>query len=454
MNISSKIAIGLLIVVGSTIATVPKIYGSKISQFVNDTQKTLEVKGITSKIKNNSDTYFNVEREYSVSIEDSSYILDKAGIVLGSPIRDELKKLLDETSLSFSLNLKKYPSSQENAINISLEELSPEIRKFLKSDERGIEIINFIKEKGLLVTLSLEDFLLKEAKLKDISLNIENKDKKLIHKVKNLIVTFDDLNNYVINLDEISTNIDDNINSFNFSLTSLKYKLNKIDDFNAKEDSIIKKLSISFFENKSQNKGINITLDDIKSNSNIFSKDNLVGVSGNFGIKKIGIEGPAGDVKFNDFNSKLSVNDLSKKLIENLIVSIEEGALVKKNEIDQSIKDLVHHGFQLNLDNFEIVNTKINLNNDKFELGKLSLNSAFTLNSNNIGLKERTALEWLKSISSNANIEMSKTDIMLIVSKLKIPINFLDFIKIEKEKAFINAEFKSNKLLVNSKRVY
>ena len=230
--------------------------------------------------------------------------------------------------------------------------------------------------------------------------------------------------------------------------------MNKIDDFNAKEDSIIKKLSISFFENKSQNKGINITLDDIKSNSNIFSKDNLVGVSGNFGIKKIGIEGPAGDVKFNDFNSKLSVNDLSKKLIENLIVSIEEGALVKKNEIDQSIKDLVHHGFQLNLDNFEIVNTKINLNNDKFELGKLSLNSAFTLNSNNIGLKERTALEWLKSISSNANIEMSKTDIMLIVSKLKIPINFLDFIKIEKEKAFINAEFKSNKLLVNSKRVY
>jgi len=176
MNMALKIGLGFSVIAGCTVAAVPNIYSSKINEFISDSQKSFEIQGITSDVQNSNDTYFNVQREYNITIADSSYILKNIGLDIGSSEFKDIKKILDDTAFSFSLNLPKYPSSQKDAIVVSLKELSPNVQMALNKDELGREIINFIENKGILLTLSLDNFSLKKAKLKDIDLNLKNND--------------------------------------------------------------------------------------------------------------------------------------------------------------------------------------------------------------------------------------------------------------------------------------
>ncbi len=68
-------------------------------------------------------------------------------------------------------------------------------------------------------------------------------------------------------------------------------------------------------------------------------------------------------------------------------------------------------------------------------------------------MKTRPILDFLSVVTSSLNIQMSKADITLIMSKFRLPAVFMQFVRIENDKANIDAEFKNKELYVNNKRV-
>jgi len=453
MNITSKIALGLSIIAGCTIVAVPNFYNSKINDYITNSQKLAETKGIVSEVKSINDTFFNIEREYNLTLSDSSYIINSIGLSFDSKEFEDIKKLLNDTEFSLSVNLPKYPSMQKDAISISLKELSPDVQMVLNTEKLGRELIDFIESKGLLLTLSLDNFILKNAKLKDINLNLKDKDKRLNQKVKNFVVNFDSLKQFNVNIDKLSTVIGDKKFFAEMKVNSIKYKIDKKDDYNLDENAHIKNISFSFLEDSYRKNSANVNIKDIKTSSNIFSKNDLLGAVSDLGIKKISIKNKKDNFEFIDLHTKLSIGDLNKELIENLVDSMDKGSFMDEEKLAQGVQDIVHEGFLFDIDKLEVGKTKINLSNEQFELEKISFDTQLKVNSNNINLNAEPSMFWLNSLSSKANLEMTKKDIISIMTKLKVPNHFLGFVKIEKEKAFINAEFKNNELLVNNKKV-
>ena len=453
MKIYTKIVLGLAFITGCAAVAVPNIYNSKINQFIYTSQKNLEINGMTSEIKNSSDTYFAVQREYTVTIQDSSVLLNNIGTQIDSKVFKDIQELLDDTKFSFLLNFPKYPSSQKDAVKVSLSELSQNVQNVLNRDKIGKEIIRFVNDKGVQLNLSLDNYKIKEAKLKDVDLNINDKDKNLKQNIKNLVITFDSLKKYNLNIDILSASAKDKSFNAGVKISSYKYNMDKKDNFNAQDNMFIKNISFNYLENSPKKGNAAFNIKDIKANSSIFTENELVSASSKLGVKTIDIKIKNETLEFNNISTKLSINDLNKKLIENIVTAIENGTFFKKNGVDQNIQEFVHEGFLLNLEKFEVGNSKINFANNKFELGKLHLDSGLKINSNIIDLNAKPTLEWLTPISSTLNLEMSKKDILSLMSKLRVPNKFLEFIKIDNEKASINAEFKSKELFVNNKKV-
>ncbi len=453
MGILTKITLGLVVIVGGVAIAVPTIYKTKINEVIVENKNKLEREGLFVSLNKDNDDFFHVKREYKVTIKDSSYILNKTAIVTNSPEFHDVKKHLDETQFLISVNLPKYPAKQNAAVIVTLDEFSPEVKLNLQKEKIGQEVIDFVKERGLMVSFDFEEYKLKQAKLKDINLLLEHENSKLIQKTQNFVVKFDSLSNYKINLDNFELKVNDRENQLSFNLSSYKHKVSKKDDLNADEFVNISDLLIEISNNKVASQNITFSLKDIHSKSNIFTKEDSVLALNNMNINKINFKSNMDTFEIGNFDTTLSLKDLNKELITDIYTAVKNGGVSDPAVLNEYIQKLLSTGFNFNLEKFQIDYAKINLQNNKFDTGKITLQSNVTLEENTIDMKTRPILDFLGVLTSSLNIQMSKDDITLIMNKFRLPPIFMQFVRIEKNQANIDAKFINKELYVNNKRV-
>jgi hypothetical protein len=451
MKLFTKIVLGISILIVGGIIAVPNIYNSKIDEYIVKSEKDFKDKGIDIEIKNTKDTYFNVKREYAVTITDSSFILKDIFKNFGTQLTTyqirKFKKNFDDTKFLFLINLPKYPSYQKDAITISLKDFSTNIEKKLSKEKIGRDLLSFIDNKGIEVKISLDNFKIREARLKDIDLTLRNQDTTIKEYTKNIIVTFNDINKIKINIEKIDSNLQAKNSNYEFIVNSFFYNLNEKNDLNSIEDIKIK--NISLIQNNFMNNN-QFRFNDIKSNSILATKNDIFNLINNLEIKNINMSTPNLGIELNNIITKISFNNLKEKTIQSVINSLDKG---EKEKLYRNLEKLFNEGFLFNLDKVTIDSTKFSSPKNDFDFGKFSLHSTLNIKSNTLSLINTKTPQLLNYINSNLNIELLEKDVIQIMTKLKLPTDFLQYVRIEKDNAFIDAELKTNHIYVNKKMV-
>ena len=255
------------------------------------------------------------------------------------------------------------------------------------------------------------------------------------------------------NLVNFELKVNDRENQLSFNLSSYKHKVSKKDDLNADEFVNISDLLIEISNNKVASQNITFSLKDIHSKSNIFTKEDTVLALNNMNINKINFKSNMDTFEIGNFDTTLSLKDLNKELITDIYTAVKNGGVSDPAVLNEYIQKLLSTGFNFNLEKFQIDYAKINLQNNKFDTGKITLQSNVTLEENTIDMKTRPILDFLGVLTSSLNIQMSKDDITLIMNKFRLPPIFMQFVRIEKNQANIDAKFINKELYVNNKRV-
>lgn len=188
MKFSLKVLLTVIVIILAAIIITPNIYSTKINQSIEETQKQLQTIGINNEIKNTADTYFNVKREYILTVTDSTFIFNKImekykNSFNPRTVKNIKERLLNNSQFLVSLDLKKYPFGDDK-IKITLKNLSDNIQKELKKDNIGRQLLEFIQKDGLELNISIKNMKLKKAKLKDIDLKISDKYNSITQVVK------------------------------------------------------------------------------------------------------------------------------------------------------------------------------------------------------------------------------------------------------------------------------
>lgn len=136
MKFSLKVLLTVIVIILAAIIITPNIYSTKINQSIEETQKQLQTIGINNEIKNTADTYFNVKREYILTVTDSTFIFNKImekykNSFNPRTVKNIKERLLNNSQFLVSLDLKKYPFGDDK-IKITLKNLSDNIQKELK----------------------------------------------------------------------------------------------------------------------------------------------------------------------------------------------------------------------------------------------------------------------------------------------------------------------------------
>ncbi|NQY94518.1 MAG: hypothetical protein HRT43_10155 [Campylobacteraceae bacterium] len=453
MGLLTKITLGLAVIVGGVAIAVPTIYKTKINDVLVKNQSKLEREGMIVSLLNDNDNFFNVNRDYTIQIKDSSYILNYMGLQAGSKEFIDIKTYLDETQFLLSFNLPKYPSEEIDHVLVSLDEFSPKVKDILNKKKLGEDFNHFVKNRGILVDFTFNQYVLKQVKLKDVDLTLKENTNILTNKISNFVINFDTMDKFKINLDQFKFNFMQKGEQVNFELDSYTHKVDKIDNFNAQENMNVQNILFELSNDNLPSQSAMFSLSDIKTNTSITSEDNKVLALSDMYVKTIKLNSHKDNIELGDFYTKVSVKDINKEIIDNLYTTLQNGGVLDQSKLTEYIQEFVSSGFNFNLDKFEIGYSKVNVNNNKFDTGKISLHSNVTLKENDINITDRPLLDLLAVLTSNLNIEMSKQDILVIMEQFKVSPIFMQFVKIENDKANIDAEFKNKELYVNKKRV-
>lgn len=155
-------------------------------------------------------------------------------------------------------------------------------------------------------------------------------------------------------------------------------------------------------------------------------------------------------LKFKNLKSDISLLNVDKDIIKNIENIF---FIIDNRNFNKYITNQVNKGFKINLDNFSIDSTNVSFHNDELKLDKFAINSKFELKNNNIKVSRRPLDEIIKNIYLSANAVLQKNDLSKIMSKLNLPNDFLNYVKIKNDKAHIDAEFKDSQLFINDKVV-
>ncbi|RXJ93324.1 hypothetical protein CRV00_11765 [Malaciobacter molluscorum] len=453
MKFSLKVLLTVIVIILAAIIITPNIYSTKINQSIEETQKQLQTIGINNEIKNTADTYFNVKREYILTVTDSTFIFNKImekykNSFNPRTVKNIKERLLNNSQFLVSLDLKKYPFGDDK-IKITLKNLSDNIQKELKKDNIGRQLLEFIQKDGLELNISIKNMKLKKAKLKDIDLKISDKYNSITQVVKNYIITFKDLNNYTINIEKLKTLILVNYQIFQLDGESFSTSKEKQDDYNSKKETKAKNISFKFTSMYSRG----FTEGEIKD-LDIISKtklvDNSVDLNEKLTAQNIYLHKNNIKLKFKNLKSDISLLNVDKDIIKNIENIF---FIIDNRNFNKYITNQVNKGFKINLDNFSIDSTNVSFHNDELKLDKFAINSKFELKNNNIKVSRRPLDEIIKNIYLSANAVLQKNDLLKIMSKLNLPNDFLNYVKIKNDKAHIDAEFKDSQLFINDKVV-
>ena len=448
MNLKNILKISA-IVGGIGIVSTPLIYQQQINKTLNIATKELKQNNILIQENQNNDTFVKLNREYILTIEDSTYLIKKLYPEIDPITLQELKSLLDGSKILVTLNFIKYPIYHKNAITLTLLSLNETLNNELKSEKTGLELLNFIKNKGLEAFIDIDNLKISQAKLKDINLKLTENQKFLNFIISNSSIKFNN-NDTKVHISNIKLETKDNT-SFLFNISNINYDIKYKNDFNYKSDLTID--SIKYKQQAQINQDV-VALNNIyiKSNSNsILDRVNLLS-----------------DVKFDNFsittqnsyfNNNLKIENFRfnfklEKIDLNSLKNISN-ALQKNNYInmEKNLQTILNQGFSIKINPLSLKKASLNIDSQKLDISKISINFNAKVKKNKLDINNINNI--LNYADMDLNIITTKENINLLENFAPISTIYLQNIMIEKNNnIMINLSYKNNKLLSNGKQLF
>ena len=444
----TKIITSIAVAGGIGAVTTPLIYQNQIDKFINQQKQQLKAQNIKLTEKSKNDTFTTTKREYILTISDVTPIVKILYPNITSWDLKDLKKAFDNTKFLVKINILKYPVYHKNAVEVSLYGFNKTITKELQNDKVGKQILNYIKNKAFLLSADIDNFNIAKAKLKDLNINLTEKNS---YKTTNLKINTKNI--FVKNGDKLKFNIDDikinytkiyndNNHKYNdiYELKHLTYAIKKQNDLNYQTKSSIQDISI---ENLSPYKSDNlkVSINNIKSSSNVHTILKTLNISSKFSVANFQINANNESIKVN----KLVFNNSISKLDETSIQNILKAA---KNNDNLAIQNhtikLIDNGAQIKINPLSVQNVDINMNNQKLSIAPISLNFDATLNKNNFNIDSKPQV-LLNNINAKLHLETTKKNIDLL-SKINpnILVMLATVMQMKKNKAIIDLEYKNS----------
>jgi len=457
MNIT-KIIGGIVIAGGIGVVATPMFYQKQVNKLISTQKQYLSQKGIDISKKSDNDSFFQVNREYILTIKDITPFIKDVYPNISSYDLKALKKTFDNTQFLVKLNFSKYPVAHKEAAKITLYKLNDYTTRNLSTDFTGNEILNFIKNKGLEIILDTNSLELSKATLKNIDLTLHKSktSKNIMHlKTLNTYTLFNSKNNSTTNIDNIEFNLVDNHLKSDISIQNFIYNLSKQNDFNYKTTSSIDTIKYNYektlyYSNRTIK--ADFVLKNISSNSNVKSIVNNLSVSNSISIKKADFHADNNSIIVDNFKLTNKFEKLDLISIKKIVDSLKSSPKIDPKELSQYAQTLINKGFKFSIKPLSF--DKITINSKKnINISKLDLNFVLNLAQNNFTLNSPIN-RLLAYLSADLNIKTTKENIDLLTKiNPMIAIYLSQIATITKNNVSIDISYKNGRLLSNGKQI-
>jgi len=458
MSNITKIIGGLAVAGGIAVVATPVIYQKQIDKNIQQEKQLLLQNNVTVTEKTNKDSFFNIKREYILTLTDVAPIIKKYYPNVRSYDLRDFKKAFDGTQFLVELDFSKFPISHKDAIKISLYKLNDYAQNNLKNDYTGKEILKFIQNKGLEVLIDTNSLDITKARLKDIALTLhksQNSGDSLNINIANAYTTFG--NTIKTNTDLIKFNFYERNSNFTMSLNNIKYDVSKKDDFNYKTNMTINKINFdmskkSYYSNRM--KKTSFALTDFTSSSTAKTIVNTLSISSSSSIKNAKIIADKNNIDINDFKFNFSIDKLDLVNMKKIVALVQNNPNPNPDELVPYIQKIVNNGFIIKINplSFQKIAIKDKYKNITLEPFTLKFNT--TLEHNNLN-KYSNPQQILRYIQANLHITTTKSNAdMLIKQNPMFAVYLSQISKQNNNKIDIDISFKNGKLTSYGKQIH
>jgi len=466
MGINTKLLIGGGVVAAAIVAT-PIIYQNQIEKTINTTITNLKEYNVNLTKKDDKSNFFNVKREYILTIKDSTKIIKEAIPNIRPHDLRSLKKAFDGTKFLVTLNITKLPVYHKNAVVVSLLSLNDNAMKDLETSEPGKQLLNFIKNRGIEVLLDVDNLKIAKANLKDIDLTLtnttyDNKKETMNFVVNNFNINFE--NDIKTHFNKIAFKFDDQkysntlitLNNFNNIYT---YK----NDFNNKQTTSLQNFSINY-NTKYRKQTLNI--DNIKVNYNLshildnINYSNIISVENFTMSEKRSYRKLPESITIKNFKLGFNLNKISYTNINSIVKKIKENPTYASSlDYSKEAIGIINHGFSFAISPLSVDKIILNTRSIKMDIDPVSVKFSTILQPNKLTLDQLNynPESAFKYLNATLNIVTTKTNLDLASTMLGADTvnEVMDKIgEIKNNKVIINLTFKNQHLIAKGKQLF
>jgi len=448
-----KILISLLFIV---LLTIPAYINNIINNEVSIKQQELLKKGIkVEEIQNNSN-YFVFRKKYSLILVDSEKLFslqNKAAQALN------LKRYTNNTRFEAEVNLIQYPFIVQEDINFSLTAVNTTLQKEINESEFRDKIKAFIKNKGIVLNIVLDNFSFASAKLKDINLELKEKENSLGAIIKGLKLQIHNEKDFSYALKELSFKADlaaaNKNTKTQFLIKNVDYSYKEKEKFNITEESSLGKMNFSLAVNKKE--VLAFEFSNSKSTSNVDTNLNNINLSSKSTTGNIHFYflDKMKDVKLDllDTNIKVNLKDINLQAITRLY-DLYTSQEYEQKDLERELEKVINAGLIFDIEHLNIASFNLNIMNQNIHFKDVKLDSKMSLEKNTIEMNTY-ALEALKEkVLAKINFEVNTSDLEKNVLTFPIIGQVLPLFKNKKDKSILESEYKNKQFFINNNRIF
>ncbi|MCP4163856.1 MAG: YdgA family protein [Deltaproteobacteria bacterium] len=457
MKTSYKILLFVAIIIVCIPLAIPFFYNQQFTKIADKSTNELKQNGIIIKNEKINDSYFKINREYTLLLKDASVLLQKSKLNLNPQEIAEQKKILDNTEVLVSIDLIKYPVEQDEVVKASLKNLSPYLGSSIKESKMGYQLLKFIEDKGLMLIASISSFDIKTIRLKDIDLNLYDEKNTFNGKIINLNAEKKTDKKIDVNLDELSIKINEKSANVKILFTEIKYLIEEINDLNLKN-----KFSVGFIEvltsnNKASRDNQKFALNDLNYIINVDTIEKKINSDVAINIKTM---------QFIDNSTrKPQLFKMDSVVLNTAMKGLDEKALTELSEIRKTrnpnmmdlkkgLQTILNKGFSFNIDTLKFEAFEMKTKPFSCNLDTVTFKSNLNFKNNTLNLDSTPPMAILKYVNADAHLNTKKTNLDYFLTFFNLGNAFDKYINVKKGNASIDAELKDSVVTVNKQRVF
>lgn len=447
----TKVLIGAGIVGAGVIAT-PIIYNNQINKFIAQEKTDLQAQQIELKETKNSDSFFEVKREYIITIKDISPLIEQAYPNIDFNTLKELKEAFDNTKFLVTLDMIKFPVYHKDAVKIDLYSLNDNSTKALLNDKTGKQLLEAVKNRAFEAILDINNLKISKAKLKDIDLTLDNSANSRVEKfnlkIQNTLVNVENNDLKISKIATTYTKKSEYTNEMiNFNINDIN---EKIKQQNALNYSSILKVSSVNFNKKSKYNNANLSIKDFLTSNTIKTIANKTSINNKINVKNIKFNADNNYINIDKFVYNFNLLNLDSLALKKIVDMVNSNNLNDTQKLAQNFNQLIQKGFKVSISPLEINGIKAKFYNQQFDIKPIEINIDTTLLPNNYKLQSNNPSYLANKINAKLKVQTSKKNMDLlnqINPQIGLMMNVIS--KEVNNKVLINLEYQNGTLTSN-----